>query len=290
MAEMLIKDTETMPWQSGIEVIESMAEEWRKNLGGPEDMLLETFAKHRQKTLRIDPATGHRVDLVDLAPGYADLTAAYHESAEECLVLEGECYLNGEGPILEGEYFWRPPGWVHSAFSKKGMVAIMCQEGVADDSGPVTRRICPAEMAGTNVLHAGESLEVAIGRRGWVRRLDTRLLPWVPGFLAMQREASIGGLDSEHWHCKVLSRNAWTDAQSLLVKLDPGCCQTGSWRSQHDQEFFVLSGSLRVGDTAVRQGGYVYQPAGVEWPPIISEEGATLFLKKGAALGTVGKR
>ena len=84
------------------------------------------------KLLFSDPATTKRGERIHLTPGYTDLTPSYHDSVEECLFLEGGCFLHGEGQFKKGDYFWRPPGWVHWAESKNGFDALLFQEGVSE--------------------------------------------------------------------------------------------------------------------------------------------------------------
>ncbi len=92
MSELVIVDTESLKWDNGLDVIKTMAPEFRDNLG-PADAVAKAYVKFNQKTLRIDPKTTRRGDLIRLEPGYSDVTHAYHDSVEECLVLEGDCFL-----------------------------------------------------------------------------------------------------------------------------------------------------------------------------------------------------
>ena len=110
MPQLSIVDTQAVEWENGLSVYENMAPAWREHLG-PKDKVMEMLAMYNQKTLRIDPVTTRRCDLIWLAPGYIDVTHAYHGSVEECFLLEGGIKLNGEGSFEADDYFWRPPGW-----------------------------------------------------------------------------------------------------------------------------------------------------------------------------------
>ena len=108
MSERTRVDTNAVAWENGLSVVRAMAPEFRANLG-PEDQVEQLYVKYNQKTLHIDVPTSRRIDLIRIDAGYRDLTNAYHDSVEECLVLEGELDLDGEGHFEAGDYFWRPP-------------------------------------------------------------------------------------------------------------------------------------------------------------------------------------
>ena len=278
MSDLLIVDTESMEWENGLDVVNKMAPEFRDNLGAANEVT-KMYVKYNQKTLLTDPETTRRGDLIRLDPGYSDVTHAYHDSVEECFILNGECYLLGEGPLLKGEYFWRPPGWVHSAKTEGGFVGLLFLEGMSerDGSGPVSRRIRPPEDLGSNPLYPNQ--EKAMGPRGWVRRLDTSLLPWQRGPVFARPEGTFDGYDLDNISFKILSKNPSTGAQSLLVRLDPGYCQEEPGLHSATQQFFVISGSLSIGDRRVGRGGYAYRRARSVQPPVTSVEGAVLFMK-----------
>ena len=75
------------------------------------------------RSLWLDPATSRRIDHVRTEPGYRDLCEAYHDSVEEALFLGGDATLVAEGDFQAGDYFWRPPGWVHAARSARASSA-----------------------------------------------------------------------------------------------------------------------------------------------------------------------
>ena len=97
-----------MEWENGLDGVRSFSPEFRANLG-PIELVEEVYAKYHQKTLRVDPDTTRRMDLISLAGGYRDVTNAYHDSVEECLGMDGELDLDGEGHFRAGDYFWRAP-------------------------------------------------------------------------------------------------------------------------------------------------------------------------------------
>ena len=282
VAELLVVDTQNMPWENGIDVVKHMAPEFGGNLGPPEEVA-KTYVKYRQKTLRIDAETTQRLDYIHLQAGYADLTDAYHDSVEECLFLKGECDLNGEGHFVAGDYFWRPPGWVHSASTKTGFEAVLMLEGVSesDASGPVTRHVRPGEEAGTNLL--SKNLDKAIGPRGWVRCLHTDLVAWQPGRAFARSQGPLDGFDLEHTSFKVLSSNPLTGAQSLLVQLHPGY-QSEAGHHSATVEFFVIDGRLHIGKREIGSGSYVYRQTGLSQPGLTCDNGAKLLMKAKAWL------
>ena len=69
---------------------------------------------------------------------------------EEALFLGGDATLSAEGDFQAGDYFWRPPGWVHAARSGQGFECVLMMEGEtpAEGSGRVSRVIRPDEDAG----------------------------------------------------------------------------------------------------------------------------------------------
>lgn len=279
MAERVRVDTAAVPWENGLDVVGAMAPEFRANLG-PQDRIPEVYVKYNQKTLRIDPDTGRRLDLIRLDPGYRDLTNAYHDSVEECFVLGGAFSLDGEGHFTAGDYFWRPPGWVHAAETPQGFLALLGLQGMdpKEGSGPVSRRIRPDREAGTNALHAAGD-DAAMGPRGWVRCQPTSLLAWQPGPVFSRDQGPLEGFDLERIAFRVLSRNPWTGGQSLLVRLDPGYAQEGAALATAAIECYVVAGSCRLGDDALGEGSYLYSPPGTVEPALSSRDGATLFAK-----------
>lgn len=274
---MRIVDTTTMPWQNGIDAINSMPPEWRNNLG-PADKLAECYSKYDQKSLRLDADTTRRLDLVRLAPGYADLTDAYHDSVEECFCLEGSCWLSGEGTIAREGYFWRPPGWIHGAVSEQGFTALLGLQGISDESGLVTRRIRPRSEAGTNALFPHDP-ERAVGKRGWVRMLDSRTVVWQPGRVYARAEEPLIGFDLDHVEVKVLSKNPFSGAQTLLLRLAPGYQQGGPGCHTAGFECFVIRGSITSGETPLNAGAYLQRDPGATEPALASDEGALLYAK-----------
>jgi|GEM_PF-731125 len=271
-------DTKAIEWENGLDSIAKMAPEFRNNLGPP-DKLEGTFSKYNMKLLHSDPLTTKRGELIHVTSGYADLTPSYHDSVEECLILEGECYIHGEGTFRKGDYFWRPPGWVHWVESKNGFDAILFHEGTSEKekSGPSSRRVRPNEECGTNQLHNEHNK--AIGPRGWIKRLTTTLLQWQPGAIFARSEGSLGHYDLNNVFFKVLSKNYVAGSQTLLVKLEKGYQQSQSGVHSASQEIFILSGSVKIGNKVFKEGCYVYKKGGSVHPAMFSEEGAELLMK-----------
>lgn len=269
--------TDDMPWENGLDVIASMEPAWRDNLG-PAEKLADCYAKYNQKRLVSHPDTSYRGDLVYLEAGYTDLTDAYHDSVEECLYLTGDCTLSGEGDFAGGDYFWRPPGFIHAATSKEGFTALLFVEGEnpKEGSGRASRVIRPSELAGTNGIH--DDLERAVGPRGRVR-VRTRDLPWIAGSVWGRYQGELAGFGLDKVEVKVLSHNAASGGQTILLRLAPGYAQHGSGR--HTEEFgcFVISGGLRIGDEVVGANTWVSTGPGEAHPAWSSPDGATLFCK-----------
>lgn len=276
-----IVDTQQLAWENGLEVVGRMAPEFRANLG-PRELVEDLFRRYDQKTLRHDEGTTRRLDLIRVAPGYRDLTNAYHDSVEECLVLAGALTLDGEGAFEAGDYFWRPPGWVHAAATDVGFTALLGFQGrdLREDSGPTSRRIHPDELAGTNQLHPDDP-DRAVGPRGWVRCQPVRLLPWIPAAVWSARRAdqAAGWWDLEAAQVRVLSENERYGGQTLLVRLAPGW-SGAPVRSMTDLELYVLEGAIELGDgRRVPSGGYLHAPPGTLLPELHCPDGAELYLR-----------
>jgi hypothetical protein len=279
-----IKHTSELPWENGLDVVNAMTPEFRDNLG-PADKIPETYAKYKQKTLTIDPETSYRGDLIHLEPGYADLTDAYHDSVEECFYLEGDNNLTGDGDYVGGDYFWRPPGIVHSASTRAGFKGLLFLEGKSegDHSDYASRRIRPAEEVGLCVTEP--DWEKAMGSRGWVR-LQTKNVPWVAGPHWARTQGDTSALDLDRLAVKVLSHNYATGAQSIMIRLDPGYRQEGAFSFASRFGAFVLTGSFTVGAERLGEGSWIQTEAGEVQPGWVSDEGATMFAKIQAFVDT----
>jgi hypothetical protein len=279
MTELTVIDTNTMPWESGLDVVNAMVPAFRENLG-PTDQVTEVYKRYRQKRLWSDPKTTRRIDLHELDAGYADVTDAFHDSVEECFVLDGDLVLSGEGPLAKDGYFWRPPGWIHGARTTGGVRSLLSLEGLSagDASGPASRHIRPASDAGTNALHT--DMDEAIGPRGWIRCIDTRLVAWQPA-QAFERTdgGSLEGMDLARLWIKVLSRNSVTGAQTLLLKLGANYTEStgGSFVATH--QFFVVDGSANLGDVTLGKGTFVHRPGGTRTGALSTSQSALLYLK-----------
>ena len=271
--------TRDMPWQSGLDVLRSMAQEWRENIGGPDDQISSLFATYHQKTLFSDPKTTRRFDLVRLDPGYGDITNAYHDSVEECFVIEGEVDLDGEGHFDAGGYFWRPPGWVHAAKTSAGMTALLMLQGEDPDEGSfaTSRRVRLSSEAGTNPLRSSDD-PLLVGPRGWVRTHE-HFLPWIPGAVYARTQGSADGWDLDRFEVRVLSANPITGGQSILVRLHAGYDEAAATTTAARMQMFVLTGSLAVGDEQMHSGSYALVDASEQIAPLRSEDGATVFVK-----------
>lgn len=127
-------------------------------------------------------------------------------------------------------------------------------------------------------------IERAVGPRGFVRNVDSALLPWVPGAAFARGQGPLAGYDLEHAEFKVLSSNAITGAQTLLIRLSPGYAQAGRHMHTGSQLVYVLKGGLRWHELTLAAGTFVHRPAKAPEPPISSPDGAILFAKLGSWL------
>ncbi|MGB7542106.1 MAG: hypothetical protein WBM28_08840 [Burkholderiales bacterium] len=277
MSRTTIVDSEALVWENGLDYLRTLETAFRDNLG-PADQIEENFAKYWQKNLFLDRETTRRLDLIRLEPGYRDLTHCCHDWVEEAFVVSGEVRIDGEAVFTADDYFWRPPGWIHHASSPLGVEIVLGFEGRSNESGPVNRYVCRPEDAGTNMLIHADN-ERALGTRGRVRRIESRLLVWQPGPVFARGDGPLEGFDLERLAVRVLSRNPVTGQQTLLLRLDPGYRQTGPGSHCAWLQAFVLSGSLRLGATELRRGFFLHRPAGAVEGPLVSDEGAMLYVK-----------
>lgn len=272
-----VVDGASLPWVSGADVFETMEPAFRDHIGATRDAALALLARYHARSLWLDGETSRRIDHIRADPGYVDLSEAFHDSVEECYVLQGEVELSAEGRLEGGDYFWRPPGWVHSAASDTGFAAILMMEGTdgGEASARVTRVVRPPQDAGRQALgdagHAGDG----IGPRGYVRRAETRFMPWRAHDDTVARLGGGAGLTA-----KLLSSNAETGSCSLLVRAAPGW--TGA-PAVSDRERFIVNttGALLVDGTRLGEPSLVHVPAGAPAPELSAPDGAELLVKVG---------
>lgn len=273
-----ISDAADQQWRNGLDVYATMAPKFRENLG-PVDEVEGLLSKYWARTLHLDDGTTRRIDHVRTDPGYQDLTCAFHDSVEECLVLSGSLYIDGEGELVAGDYFWRPPGFSHSARTEEGFEVLLMMEGRAEEegSGPVSRVITPMDDAGRNLRRPHSSVdagewEAAIGPRGWVRRRPSGLLPWqqVPDGVLPHTTAGASA--------RILSHNVRTGATSTLVRLDAGY-RAEAAASPRDRYLVVVEGTVTVDGQELRPCSLLSVPAHVPAPTIVADAGAVLFAK-----------
>jgi hypothetical protein len=285
MTDVTVVDTTGMDWIKGADLLADMDPGFRANLG-PSDEVSAVFECYLVKPLLKEDATGRRVDLCQFLPGYRDVTACFHDSAEEGYVIDGELALAGEGDFASGDYFWRPPGWVHGAVgTSMGATALICFEGdrPSDGSGPNSREIRPYSEAGANGAYADDHA-VAIGPRGRIAHLSSRWLPWQsaalwPGLSADARTA----WNADNVSVRTLGMNVVNGASSSLWRIAPGYAQPEALTARDTLMFFVLEGSVTFNGVERGAGTFVYQPAGAELGAVASS-GATLFVKCDAQL------
>lgn len=278
LASCTVIDGGSLPWVNGVDVYASMEPAFRDNLGDP-TRVADLLARYWMKSLWVDDTT-RRIDHVRVDPGYVDLCEAYHDSVEEAFFLAGRAQLSAEGPFEAGDYFWRPPGWVHLASSPQGFECVLMMEGEdpTEGSGRVSRVVRPDEDAGRNPRPGDDG---GLGPRGYVRRAETRFMPWrahddgVTGLAT--RPGAIGRLRS-----KVLSLNEASGARSVLVRVPEG------WESplvELPRDRFVVStaGTMAVDGTELPACSLVHVPAGARGPVLTAPGDVDLLVKVGPA-------
>ncbi|WP_168221067.1 hypothetical protein [Actinomadura sp. WMMA1423] len=275
--EVTIVDGGAVPWVNGRDVYDTMEPAFRDNLGDP-DRVAGLLSRYWMRSLWHDPVTSRRIDHVRTDPGYRDLCEAYHDSVEEALFLGGRVELTAEGVFEAGDYFWRPPGWVHSAATAEGFECLLMMEGEspADGSGRVSRVVRPDEDAGR---HARPGPADPIGPRGYVRRKEGRFMVWREHDDTVTRLADRGvpGLRS-----KTLSSNAVAAGASVLVDLPAGWSRPVP-AARHERFLISTEGVLTAGGAGLEPCSLIAIPAGAEGPPLETAEGARLLVKVAAS-------
>jgi mannose-6-phosphate isomerase-like protein (cupin superfamily) len=269
-----IVDAAAVEWVNGQDVYDSMEPAFRDNFGGDPDEVRQLLSKYSIRLLWLDPASTRRIDHVRAAAGYRDLSEAYHDSVEEAYFVSGRATLSAEGELQTGDYFWRPPGWVHKASSDEGFENILCMEGEApsENSGRVSRVIRPDEEAGDQ---ARDDPEAAIGPRGYVRRLETRFEPWRD---LDDSATALEAVPSGTLKAKVLSLNANTAAASVKVLVPAGF--TSSIPVSPRERFLItLAGTLTVDGTPLEPCSLVHIPAGTVGPAVSAGAPVELLVK-----------
>jgi hypothetical protein len=269
VAVSIVNDTE-LAWVNGRDAYETMEPAFRDNFGGDADQVRELLSKYWMKSLWLDPSTTRRIDHVRTDAGYVDLSEAYHDSVEEGFFRGGDCTLSAEGLMLPGDYFWRPPGWVHKAWTTDGFDTILCMEGEVDseESGRVSRVICADHEAGEQ---SRDGADGGIGPRGYVRHGESRYMPWRPVDDAV---VGLGG-DVEG---KVLSSNVDTDACSLVVRAASGWSHR---LSAVPRERFLVNtrGDLVADGQELGECSLVRIPPGEQGPELSATSDLELFVK-----------
>lgn len=262
-----------LPWVNGSEVYKTMEPAFRDNLGGDPTKVEDLLSRYWMRSLWIDPVTSRRIDHVRTDPGYIDICEAYHDSVEEAFFLGGEVELTAEGHFIQGDYFWRPPGWVHMAKSPTGFESILMMEGDYPDEGSsrVSRVIRPDEDAGTNPLNQSEQ---AIGPRGYVRRAETRFMVYRP------HDDRVTGLGSDSLLSKVLSSNVHTGALTVLIALPAGT-RLQLTKSKRERFIISLTGDVSFADQLMIDCSLLRVAAGAEPVTVSCSSDAEILVKVG---------
>ncbi len=271
--QVTVVDNESLPWVNGGDVFATMEPAFRDNLGDDPDRVRELLSKYWMKQLWVD-GTSRRIDHVRTEPGYVDLSEAYHDSVEEAFFLDGEARLTAEGAFVPGDYFWRPPGWVHMADAPEGFETILMMEGedASEGSGRVSRVVRPDDEAGQNPRPEPNG---GLGPRGYVRRVETRFMVW------RRHDDTVTGLCGGPLQSKLLSLNEDTGSRSILVRLPRGWTSTPV-ESDRDRYLVSVRGRLVVDGRALSPCSLVRIPAGVSGPRIDADGDVELLVKVGA--------
>ncbi len=276
-AGVTVVDGQSIEWINGGAAFATMAPAFRDNLGDPH-RIEELLSKYWLRPLWVDPDSTRRIDHVRTEPGYQDLSEAYHDSVEEALFLGGSVDLTAEGHLQGGDYFWRPPGWVHSAGSVDGFECLLMMEGEepAEGSGRVSRVVRADDEAGRFALPGPD--DGAVGPRGYIRRLETRDLPDeqlddAETRLVVPGAAPLSG--------RVLSRNVRTRSASVLVSVPAGWTSTVP---SVDRERFlvVVDGTMTVDGRQLTACSLVRIAPGSSGPELGSDDGCRLLVKVGS--------
>lgn len=82
------------------------------------------------KLLRVDPELGDRSWVAGAAPGWLGFRGEIHPTVEEAFLVAGDCLLQNSGPMVAGDYFWRPGGIHHGPFATRaGMLYFFRTKG-----------------------------------------------------------------------------------------------------------------------------------------------------------------
>lgn len=269
-----VVDNASLPWVNGAEVFASMEPAFRDNLGDDPARVEHLLSQYWMKQLWIDDST-RRIDHIRTEPGYIDLCEAYHDSVEESFFLDGEVRLTAEGRFVTGDYFWRPPGWVHMAETGKGFETLLMMEGedATEGSDRVSRVPRENHEAGQNPRPEPNQ---GLGPRGYVRRAESRFMVW------REHDDTVTGLsaDDAPLRSKVLSLNEGTGARSVLVQLSDG---RAAMPQPSDRERFLVSakGTLVVDSSALSPHSLLRIAPGAEPPPITADGDVELLVKVG---------
>lgn len=79
---------------------------------------------------------------------------------------------------------------------------------------------------------------------------------------------------------KILHQDAAQNRRTFLMRLEPGARYKSHFH-YHDEECFVLEGSVAIGNLRIERGDYHLAPAGSNHDTLHSDAGALLFLRAG---------
>ncbi|MFC6152120.1 cupin domain-containing protein [Nocardioides yefusunii] len=265
-----VVDTAALEWVNGADVFATMDPAFRDNIGTDEASALALLATYHAKCLWKDESTGRRIDHIRCEAGYRDLSEAYHDSVEECLVLGGSVELTAEGWFEPGDYFWRPPGWVHSAQSPRGFEAVLMMEGTQPCEGSlhVSRVVRPDADAGQHVAVADP-----VGPRGYVRRAESRHMPW------RAHDDSGTLLGAAGLESKVLSDNPETGTETSLVRFVAGTAATPQ-AGPHERFVVIVDGEVVLDDGRRLGAGSLLRAAGGEELPAFAAPDTVVAMVK----------
>lgn len=271
--QVTVVNNEDLPWVNGGDVFATMEPAFRDNLGDDPEQVQQLLSKYWMKQLWVDEKS-RRIDHVRTEAGYVDLSEAYHDSVEEAFFLDGQAELSAEGTFQPGDYFWRPPGWVHMAHAPAGFETILMMEGedATEGSDRVSRVVRPDEDAGQNPRPEPNQ---GLGPRGYVRRRETRFMVW------RRHDDEITALGGGPLRSKALSVNEDTGARSTLVEVTAGWESTPS-TSDRDRYLISTAGRLGVDGGALSECSLVRIPAGVAAPRLTALTDVALLVKVGS--------
>lgn len=172
-------------------------------------------------------------------------------------------YLPKEKIVFESDLFNLPP---EGKIPPASEATVAFAEKIRDLGLLVDRIVAGHVRVGTMAdLHqALQRRATEDGGRGFVGFIHERALTWRP--------FEIHGIPSGI-EVKLLSRDAWTGAVSMLARYPAGWGREQTGYHMSDEEVFILEGDLKIGQKTLTERCYTYIPAGLAHGPVSTNQG-----------------